>query len=114
MSERADSTGSSLLSTTTTVIANDIIHEYGDAMDYSENKCAMMYNIVDMCWINKFPSQKEMYFEMLKNKHSGLVGCMDPVEIDESFDDTSQPHLKRGFTDKVNINKTFDEAKSRS
>ena len=73
-----------------------------------------MYNIVDMCWVNKFPSQKEMYVEMLKNKQSGLVGCMEPIDIDESFDDTSKAK-DRGFTERVkpNINRTFD-SKSRS
>jgi len=49
------------MSTTTTVIANDIIHEYGDAEDYSYKCCETGYNCFDMCCINKFPSQKDMY-----------------------------------------------------
>lgn len=51
---------------------------------------------------------------MLKNKQSGLVGCMEPIDIDESFDDTSKAK-DRGFTERVkpNINRTFD-SKSRS
>jgi palmitoyltransferase ZDHHC13/17 len=53
---RADSTGSSILSTTTSVIANDIIHDYGDAEDYEERCCEIAFNCFDMCCINKFPS----------------------------------------------------------
>jgi palmitoyltransferase ZDHHC13/17 len=42
--QRADSTGSSLLSTTTSVQAEDIIREMGAPKDYSESCCACLLN----------------------------------------------------------------------
>lgn len=47
--QRADSTGSSLLSTTTSYQAEDIIREMGAPNDYSERCCTTVLNYRDMC-----------------------------------------------------------------
>lgn len=82
------------------MIANDIIHEFGDAEDYSYKCCEVGFNCADMCFINKFPSQQEMYDEMVRNKQSGLIGCMDaPVIEEESRQDSTRTYNKdKGFT----------------
>ena len=56
--QRADSTGSSLLSTTTSVLAEDIIHDFGDAPDYSMKRCECLYNSCYMCCNKNIPDQR--------------------------------------------------------
>jgi palmitoyltransferase len=58
---KMDSTGSSLLSTTTSVMAEDIIRDYGDPIDYSDRRCELIHNTYSMLCKKQFPDQAELY-----------------------------------------------------
>ena len=48
---RMDSTGSSLLSTTTSMLVEDIIRDFGEPEDYSHKHCVTLHNSFAMCCI---------------------------------------------------------------
>ena len=53
--QRADSTGSSLLSATTSVMAEDIIRDMGAPNDHSSSCCSCIQNQKDMCCDRSMP-----------------------------------------------------------
>ena len=54
--QRADSTGSSLLSANTQVLAEDIIQDHGEAPDFSDKRCECCYNSCYMCCNKSIPN----------------------------------------------------------
>jgi hypothetical protein len=66
--QRADSTGSSLLSSTTSFLAEDIIREMGAPNDHSERCCTCVLNHRDMCCDRAHPDQVEIYKALKQNK----------------------------------------------
>eukprot|EP00355_Strombidium_rassoulzadegani_P005874 CAMPEP_0168614200 /NCGR_PEP_ID=MMETSP0449_2-20121227/3850_1 /TAXON_ID=1082188 /ORGANISM="Strombidium rassoulzadegani, Strain ras09" /LENGTH=201 /DNA_ID=CAMNT_0008654869 /DNA_START=8 /DNA_END=613 /DNA_ORIENTATION=- len=80
---RMDSTGSSMLSTTTSRMVEDIIREYGEPKDNSLSRCETILNIYQMCCVSKVPDQEQMYFDFLRNKE----GMKDiALSINDGFD----------------------------
>ena len=68
--ERADSTGSSLLSVIEQMKqAEDIIKEFADPEDFTGMKCITLRNQYAMCFNRTMPSQSKIFFELIKNKN---------------------------------------------
>ena len=56
-----DSSGSSMISRTTSVIAEDIIKEMGAPEDYSSRSCSWIYNFKAMCCHRGVINQRAIY-----------------------------------------------------
>jgi hypothetical protein len=65
---RMDSKASSILSTTTSLMVEDLIHEYGDPRDFSDSKCETILNIKAMLCSKDIPDQEALYQAFLNGK----------------------------------------------
>lgn len=79
-----DSTGSSILSATTSVMVEDIIRDMGDPEDHSERSCEVLHNIFSMYCTKPFPNQQEMYDRFVQNKYGLAQGSV--ASLNRSFD----------------------------
>mmetsp|Transcript_17079 Transcript_17079/g.26423 ORF Transcript_17079/g.26423 Transcript_17079/m.26423 type:complete len:202 (+) Transcript_17079:735-1340(+) len=67
---RMDSTGSSLVSTTSSMIVEDIINDVGDPEDYYAGGCVGCHNCTKMFCSKPFPSQLEMYNKFISQREA--------------------------------------------
>ena len=56
-----DSSGTSMVSRTTSVIAEEIIKDMGAPEDYSRRRCSWIYNFKAMCCHREVISQRAIY-----------------------------------------------------
>lgn len=91
--ERVDSTGSSLMSTTTSLAAEDLIREMGAPTDYSDRCLPCIHNQLEMGCSKKAPAQMEIYDALVRNKEgSGSVthlGSINDSLLDEESGDST-------------------------
>lgn len=87
--ESLDSTGSSLASgQADPKHAEDIIREYGEVPDYSDESCATMKNIHYMAFRRAPPDQKKLYAELIKDKEH-LLHTYNPQQAAAGKEDGS-------------------------
>lgn len=111
---------SSLLSTTSTMVCEDVIHDYADAEDFSDKKCPCIFNCAVMCFSKKIPSQKEIYYVMLSKKSNQFLTSSNPlndsnyITEDTHGDDDTARSSRRGSKTRNNtvmVNKIKDVEK---
>jgi hypothetical protein len=81
---------SSLLSTTSTMICEDVIHDYADAEDFSDKKCPCMFNCAVMCFNKDIPSQKKIYYEMLSKRPNQFMTSSNPLNDSNYINEDTQ------------------------
>ena len=75
-----DSTGSSLMSTTSSMQIEDIIADMGDPYDDYSGSCLAAHNCSQMFCTQPYPSQQAMYDQFLKSKDMQVEVIQDIKE----------------------------------
>ena len=60
---------SSVFTTTTSLLAEDVVMDLGSPMDFDDRCCRPCLNVKEMCHSSKVPDQAKLYQQLLQNEH---------------------------------------------
>ncbi len=96
-----DSTGRSLVSTTSSMIVEDIINDLGDPQDMYAGGCTGAHNCTRMFCTKPFPSQLEMYNKFISQREA-LHKQVSGLDISEEAGSGGSQHKKNKKVDPAN------------
>ena len=65
-----DSEESDEYSATTSILADEIVKEIGDPIDFSDRSWTCFFNCKEMWWSSRIPDQQKIFDELLANKNN--------------------------------------------
>ena len=102
-----DSTGSSLAShQVDPKLAEDIIREYGEVPDFSNENLIMCKNLYQMCFVRESPNQSKLYKELIEGKQHMLHNYSGTLDLTKR-DDENAKELVLGDSGSGSTNQTF-------
>lgn len=74
--KREDDSESDEYSATTSILADEIVKEIGDPIDFSDRSWTCFFNCKEMWWSSRIPDQQKIFDELLANKNNRHKGSI--------------------------------------